>query len=192
MIRLLTGHPISLLEDSLVVDVHGVGYEVYVPAKQIQQLSQQEKVTLHIYTHVREDSFMLFGFSQAFERQVFVQLLDVSGVGPRSALAILDKGADAVVEAIQQSDVGFFQSVPRLGKKTAQKIIVELQSKMGSLRELNLTPLSQITRDVRDALVQLGYNEQAIDKVVSDLDPAWDIATALKWSMQNIGKQNHV
>jgi len=188
MIRLLTGKPLVWPQDAIVIDVHGVGYEVWVPTKQKVYLADKDEVTLHIYTHVREDAFTLFGFIDAFERQVFVQLLDVSGVGPKSALAVMDKGAEAVILAIQQSDVSFFQSVPRLGKKTAQKIILELQSKVGSLREFSLAPANQLTSDVREALLTMGYDETSIDQVLSKLEPDWDVAQALKWSLQNIGK----
>ncbi len=188
MIRLLTGKPIVWQEDAIVLDVRGVGYEVWVPTKQKILLMDKQEVTLHIYTHVREDAFTLFGFLDAFERQVFVQLLDVSGVGPKSALAVMDKEAEAIILAIQQSDVSFFQSVPRLGKKTAQKIILEMQSKVGSLQEFSLAPQNQLTSDVREALLTMGYDETSIDLVLSQLDPDWEVAYALKWSLQNIGK----
>lgn len=188
MIRLLTGQPITFQDDALVVDVQGVGYEVWLPTKQLQIARQQETVTLHVYTYVREEAFQLYGFLDALERRMFELLLGVSGVGPKSALAVMDKGAEAVVEAIQQSDVAFFQSVPRLGKKTAQKIILELQSKVGSLQEFTLAPQNQLTQDVRAALVTMGYNESAIESILPQLQSDWDVAYALKWSLQNIGK----
>jgi len=78
--------------------------------------------------------------------------------------------------------------VPRLGKKTAQKIILELQSKVGSLQEFTLAPQNQLTQDVRDALVTMGYNESAIESILPQLQSDWDVAYALKWSLQNIGK----
>jgi len=188
MIRLLTGTPVSLAEDVVILDVHGVGYEVWMPAKQRVLVLGQSEATLHIYTHVREDALQLFGFLDAMERRMFELLLGVSGVGPKSALAVMDKGAEAVILAIQQSDVGFFQGVPRLGKKTAQKIILELQSKVGSLLDFTLAPQNQLTQDVRDALLNMGYNEAAIESVLSQLQPEWEVAYALKWSLQNIGK----
>lgn len=190
MIRLLTGRPVSVASDSLVVDVHGVGYEVWLPAQQLQLARQRNEVTVHVFTYVREDALVLYGFLDAWERRLFEQLLSVSGVGPKSALAVLDKGAEAVVTAIQQSDVAFFQSIPRLGKKSAQKIILELQSKVGSLQEFSLAPQNQLTQDVRDALLNMGYNEAAIGQILPELQPDWNVAHALKWSLQNIGKHN--
>lgn len=187
MIRLLTGKPVDHQEDALILDVHGVGYEVWLPPKELLIARQKDQVTLHIYTYVREETLSLYGFLDPLERRMFELLLSVSGVGPKSALSVVDKGAQAVVEAIQQSEVGFFQRVPRLGKKTAQKIILELQSKVGSLNEFKLTPQNQLTTDVRDALLNLGYNEGAIETVLSRLQPDWEVAYALKWSLQNIG-----
>lgn len=187
MIRLLTGKPVDHQDEVLILDVHGVGYEVWVPTKELQIARQKDQVTLHIYTFVREEALSLYGFLDPLERRMFELLLSVSGVGPKSALSVVDKGAQAVVEAIQQSEVGFFQSVPRLGKKTAQKIILELQSKVGSLNEFKLTPQNQLTTDVRDALLNLGYNEGAIETVLSRLQPDWEVTYALKWSLQNIG-----
>lgn len=190
MIRFLTGQPTLLTDNNVVIDVHGVGYGVEVPLGQTNRICSQEKVTLEIFTLVREDALSLYGFLESRERLLFEQLLSVSGVGPRSAMMIVDRGASAVVEAIQQSDVSFFQSIPRLGKKTSQKIIVDLQSKIGSWREFSLPPGNGTARDVYDALQSMGYAPRLIDEVMSKLDPEWDVATAIKWSLQNIGKLN--
>lgn len=188
MIRLLTGQVALVTSESVVLDVSGVGYEVYLPVSDLRQAAIEKALTVHVYTHVREDALQLYGFSGDAERNLFVQLISVSGVGPKSALGVLDKGASEIIEAIQNSDIAFFKSVPRLGKKTAQKIILELQSKVGALQELSFGVQNQLTRDVRAALVNMGYDEQSIDDVVSQLDPDWDVKMALKWSLQHIGK----
>lgn len=188
MIRLLLGSVILVNTDSLVLDVNGVGYEVYVPSSSLSQASIEKQLQLHIYTHVREDVLQLYGFTDEAERNLFVQLLEVSGVGPKSALAILDQGAQQVIAAIQNSDVGFFRSVPRIGKKSAQKIILELQSKVGSLQELTFSAQNQTTKDVREALLSMGYNEAAVDEVIRQIDPDWEVKQALKWALQHVGK----
>lgn len=192
MIRLLNGQVQLVALESVVIDVQGVGYELFLPVSLLRSLvSQGEKAKrqFHVYTHVREDALELYGFSTAADRNLFVQLLSVSGVGPKSALAVLDKGAASIVEAVQNSDVAFFKSVPRLGKKTAQKIILELQSKLGSLAELNLAPESEIKRDVREALLSMGYASTDVEQILSQLDQGLKLEEALKWALQNIGKK---
>jgi Holliday junction DNA helicase RuvA len=190
MIRLLTGQPEPVSTDALAILVHGVGYEVFVGPRTRQALVVQDAVTVHVYTHVREDQFQLYGFLSGADREMFIRLLSVSGVGPRSAMMIIDNGVSAVVKALQTSDVAFFQSVPRLGKKTAQKIIVELQSKVGSIEELNLSPENSMQQDLRVALLNMGYNEARVDQLVREVDDSFDIAQALKWSLQQFSRGN--
>jgi len=190
MIRLLTGQPEPVALDALCIVVQGVGYEVFVGPRTRQQLMIQPTVTVHIYTHVREDQFHLFGFVSGSDREMFIRLLSVSGVGPKSAMMIIDSGVGPVVKAIQASDVAFFQSVPRLGKKTAQKIIVELQSKVGTVEELNLSPENTMQQDLRAALLNMGYNEARVDQLVREVDPSFDIAQAVKWSLQQFSRGN--
>lgn len=189
MIRKLTGQPEIIDQETLVIDVNGVGYEVFVPPKQLPILAKESTVTLHVYTHVREDQFSLFGFSELSDRQLFTLLLDVSGVGPKSALMIVNESAAAVIQAIQQSDVSFFSHIPRIGKKTAQKIILELQSKVGALEEFQLEMHSNLHQDLKAALLNMGYTERDVDRVVRQVEPDLDIATALRWCLKNIGKQ---
>jgi Holliday junction DNA helicase RuvA len=188
MIRLLTGSVAFLTTDAVVVDVHGVGYEVLVPPHQLNTFTLNSSVCLHIYTHVREDTLQLFGFASGEERQFFVHLLSVSGVGPRTALNVMDKGLGPVVTALQQSDVTFFTHVPRLGKKTAQKIIVELQSKVGSLRDLDLRPLASWQTDVQQALLGMGYPAAAIADTINQVDASLPIDQALKWCIKQLSQ----
>lgn len=165
MIALLTGTP-TILEDSLVLDVNGVGYGLAVGHKTLQQTLDKQTVQLHIYTHVREEALELYGFATLQDKRLFLLLLTVSGIGPRTALAITDKGATAITTAVQQADVSFFSSVPRVGKKLAQKIIIELTSKLGSLKELNLQPLTTFEEELSTALVSLGFSEQESAEIV--------------------------
>ena len=189
MIRLLTGQPTLFLPEGVVLDVQGVGYEVFLTLQSSRSIQAEQKVTLHIYTHVKEDALQLFGFLSTEERALFLLLLSVSGVGPKTALGVLNNGSSAVEQAIRQSDVAFFQSVPRLGKKTAQKIIVELQSKVGKENELSLAPESSLQLDLREALLGLGYDERSIASVVQKVDTELSIQQALKWALKTLGSK---
>jgi Holliday junction DNA helicase RuvA len=115
------------------------------------------QIELFVYTHVREDALELFGFETLEEKMLFAQLLQVSGVGPRMALAVLHAPAQHIIQAIQQADVTFFTAIPRVGKKLAQKIIVELANKLGTLQELNLAPPPSEHQDAIAALEALGF-----------------------------------
>lgn len=190
MIRSLTGTIQTILFEGIVLDVAGVGYEVLLSSRHISSLvaKQGTEVRICVYTHVKEDALQLFGFESESERELFVLLLSVSGVGPRTALAVLDKGSEQVVSAIQNSDVAFFQGVPRLGKKTAQKIIVDLQSKLGKIQDLALGPVSSSLREVQEALVGMGFDQSHVREALLDMDNELDVAQALKLALKKLKK----
>lgn len=190
MIALLTGKPV-IQKDQVILMVQGVGYGVAVGGQTLSNLSGKPEVTLHVYTHVREDALELFGFAEYEEKELFKQLLSVTGVGPRTALGIVDFGAQRVVQAIQTADVSLFTSVPRVGKKVAQKIIIELKGKLGSLQELNLGPRSPLEQDVADALLALGFSDTEVQRglrVMEDTTET-DVATLVKQAIKSISTQ---
>lgn len=124
----------------IILDVSGVGYRVLVPSKIFSHAKLKEDLKLFTYTHVREDTLDLFGFADLADLKLFEQLISVSGVGPKTALSIFSFGErDSIIEAIIKGDVDFFTAIPRLGKKNAQKLIIELKSKLGSLEDLDLS-----------------------------------------------------
>jgi len=124
----------------VILDVNGVGYRVLVPSKIFSHAKIKEDLKLFTYTHVREDTLDLFGFADLLDLKLFEQLISVSGVGPRTALNVFSIGTrDSIIEAVIKGDVDFFTAVPRLGRKNAQKIIIELKGKLGSLEELDLS-----------------------------------------------------
>lgn len=161
MISLLIGKPI-LDTHGLILLVNGVGYGVHVGTRILSQATSKTELTLHIYTHVREEALELYGFETAPERDLFLLLLSVSGIGPKTALQIADYGSDAITDAIQQANVSFFTKIPRVGKKMAQKIIIELKSKLGSLKELHIGGFSEHEQTIVDAVMALGFDEQRI------------------------------
>lgn len=189
MIRTLTGEVVYSFEEGVVVEVGGVGYEVLAGSNTASQVIGKKAMRLHVYTHVREEALQLFGFLTIDERQLFIQLLAVSGVGPKSALHVVDRGVSAVQAAIRGSDVAFFQSIPRLGKKTAQKIIVELQPKLGAESAFELTPLGSVKHDVKEALLSLGYDERSIQAVLGEVEESSGLETAIKKALKDLGRK---
>lgn len=185
MIGYVSGKPL-IQKESLIVVAHGVGYEVFVTSQTLLQAQNAEEVQLFVHTHVREDSLMLFGFPTVGEKEMFELLLSVSGVGPRIALAITSYGAGKIVEAVQTANVGLFSSVPRVGKKLAQKIIIELKPKLGSLYELQLGPTNKQQEDVIEALLALGFSEADIHRAIQQLDlsDSADTASMIKSAMK--------
>ncbi len=172
MIGRLTGIIDDNTKNPLIIDVHGVGYNVQVPAKYLIAIKIGTPHTLYIHTHVREDALDLYGFPEKNELALFTMLLSVSGIGPRTALGIVDRGVTAVEQAVRKSDVEFFTAIPRLGTKNAQKIIIELKSKLGASKALNLSEDSSEAKEVIDALLAMGFDKHEIKKALEKLDPA--------------------
>lgn len=171
MIGRLTGIIDSHIHNPLIIDVHGVGYVVHIPERHLAGIKPGRRHTLFIHSHIREDAFDLYGFASERELVLFELLLTVSGVGPKTALAVTDRGVDAVENAVRKSDVDFFTTIPRLGTKNAQKIIIELKSKLGSSKMLDLTGAeSGETKQVIDALTTMGFDRQEIRETLKKLD----------------------
>lgn len=189
MIGLLTGIIVYKSESSVILDVSGVGYKVLVPQSVLMNLQlNSEKAKLFIYTHVREESLDLYGFTSHEDLRVFEYLIGVSGVGPKSALGVFSVGARAdILSAIAKGDVDFFTAVPRLGKKNAQKIIIELKSKIGSTEDLDLSEGAEgRDNDVVQALQGFGFTQREAQKALNALDgkavtPEEQIRLALKY-----------
>lgn len=186
MIRQLSGSISQTLNDAIVLDVQGVGYEVFVPQSTLRRQQVGSTGTWQIYTVVREDAFHLFGFESLGDREFFGLLLGVSGVGPKTALQVLNDGSAAAIRALQQSDVAFFQKIPRLGKKTAQKIIVELQSKVGGDAAKLFSPAVPLVRDLEEALLSMGYHLDQVQPILQTVDQELTLEAALKWALPQL------
>lgn len=165
MIAYLKGTP-SIIDREFILIVNNVGYGVSVSNATLSQSVGKSEVSLYIYTHVKEEALELFGFPTQEEKKLFTLLLAISGVGPKTALAITEKGANGIITAVQEADISFFKNVPRVGKKLAQKIIIDLTPKLGSIKELQLAPLVGIQADVSAALQALGFNEQDVEDLI--------------------------
>ena len=166
MIALLTGRLAFKAPTHLALDVQGVGYEVFIPLSTYYNLPNvQDSLSLSIHTHVREDAIQLFGFSTPQEKDAFVLLLSVSGIGPKSALGILSAlPVSDLVSAIQSGDVEKLETVPGIGKKSAGRLVLELKDKLTRLHPALMPPDAQLLRgrdepfdDALSALTNLGY-----------------------------------
>jgi Holliday junction DNA helicase RuvA len=176
MIAWLRGRLVDKQPTRVVVDVHGVGYDVAIPVSTFYTLGDPgADIELRIHTHVREDALALYGFPTAFELTVFEKLIATSGIGPKLGLAVLS-GIDAAdfVSAVQRADVARLTRIPGVGKKTAERICLELKDKLPPVPGVALTTRAPARPDaLRDdlvsALVNLGYHRSAVDKVLDTL-----------------------
>lgn len=178
MIARLTGHIIPDGLDHFTVDVNGVGYLVHAPIGTAQRAPKLDdgRSVLVIHTAVREDAIQLFGFGSSAEKELFMKIIAISGVGPKMAIGILsDMDASAIIRAVQSEDVTRFTKVSGVGKKTAQRLILELK---GSLQNWKTddTPaqpaaVGTLEDDLRSALLNLGYKPIIVDDVVDKIGP---------------------
>jgi holliday junction DNA helicase RuvA len=174
VIARLRGKPVGSTPEGLVLDVGGVGYLLAATPSALRKADGVEEVVVETYLHVREDAMQLYGFADRAERELFIQLLTVNGVGPKVALAIVSGSpAEELRRAIVREDVARFQAIPGIGKKTAERIVLELKEKIGAgVVELLTTPSGDSHVVARDALVELGYTLVDAERALADTDPA--------------------
>jgi Holliday junction DNA helicase RuvA len=182
MIAALRGRLAAKQVPRLIVDVHGVGYDVQVPLSTYARTCEiGEEISLHIHTHVREDQIALYGFASMLDQQIFERLLAVSGIGPKVALAVLsgiqpsDLGA-----AVQTADPARLTAIPGIGRKTAERIVLELRDRLPAAVTVPDGPgavSSAIRTDLLSALVNLGYPRPAVEKIVNTVIKAQPDAT---------------
>ncbi|MBP9711635.1 MAG: Holliday junction branch migration protein RuvA [Candidatus Pacebacteria bacterium] len=183
MIGSIRGKITLQTEKFILVEIGGVGYKVAVSPDTISKIQKKDgEVFFFIHTHVREDSFDLYGFLAEQELEFFEMLLNVSGIGPRSALAILGIASiETLRKAIGTGDVSYLTKISGIGKKTAEKIVIELRDKMG---KEDMSTSLQGELDALEALKSLGYSQNesrdALKKVSPDLDTNKKIKEALK------------
>ena len=189
MISRLRGAPAGRTPDGLVLDVGGVGYLVAATPSALRRADGSSEVTLETYLHVREDALQLYGFADAAERELFVHLLGVTGIGPKVALAVVSSAPPGELRrAIALRDPARFQVIPGIGKKTAERIVLELEEKLGAEDVVPLPTSSSAPVSAhlvaRDALVELGYSvveaEQALARVDPDLPAEERVREALR------------
>jgi Holliday junction DNA helicase RuvA len=174
VITRLRGKPVGSTPEGLVLDVGGVGYLVAATPSALRHAHGKEEVVVETYLHVREDTMQLYGFADRAERELFIQLLTVNGIGPKVALAIVSGSpADELRRAIVREDIARFQVIPGIGKKTAERIVLELKEKIGTgVTEVAAMPSGDSHIVARDALVELGYTLVDAERALADTDPA--------------------
>jgi Holliday junction DNA helicase RuvA len=188
VIARLRGRPVANTPEGLVLDVGGVGYLVAATTRAVRHADSADELCLNTYLHVREDALQLYGFADASERELFLQLLSVNGVGPKVALAIVSGSQTAELRrAIALEDTARFQAIPGIGKKTAERIVLELKEKLAAGMP---EPSGAVTGAgaphvvARDALVELGWSvveaEQALAETNPDAPPEERVREALR------------
>jgi|AntAceMinimDraft_11_1070367.scaffolds.fasta_scaffold89667_2 Holliday junction DNA helicase RuvA len=172
MIGYITGKPLFEINDNLIVDVLGVGYQINITEQTRGWALLQSEISLWIHTLVRENNFDLYGFETKNELYFFKKLLDVSGIGPRSALGIISLAStDTLYQAIVNNNIAFLTSVSGIGKKTAERMCIELRDKLKDYSGETEFHSHVGDTDVVDALVALGYSPSQAHKALSEVDP---------------------
>ena len=175
MISFLRGRVHDKQPNAVTVDVGGVGYDVHVPLSTFYNLGEEgEEVSLRVYTHVHEDVLQLYGFLTEVERQLFERLIAISGIGPKLAIVVLS-GMEPrdLIAAVQRADVARLTGIPGIGKKTAERIVLELKDRLKQVTvpvaagaEPTSSPADQLRGDLLSALLNLGYHRQQAEKAI--------------------------
>ncbi len=186
--RLLEKHP-----SRLIVDVQGVGYDVQVPLSTYGSVGEVgSELSIRVHTHVREEQIALFGFLTALEQQIFERLISVNGIGPKVALAVLSGIAPGdLVAAVQGNEPARLTTIPGIGRKTAERIVLELRDRLPAALAVSpeaSTPGGAVRADLLSALVNLGYQRAGVEKALGDVLKAHPDATFDEALRQALGR----
>lgn len=193
MIGRIRGKIIEKSPPLICVDVNGIGYDVQVPMNDLYELpALGEEVTLFTHFVVREDAQQLYGFLNDAERQTFRTVIKITGIGPRTGLAILSGiSAEQLALAVEEDDLNLLCKIPGIGKKTAERIVLELRGKLSAIVPATAStvasPASQ-RQDIANALMALGYSERELQKVLKELDPSIDVTEGIRQALKLLSK----
>jgi len=194
VIAFLTGTVASKGATYALLDVRGVGYRLNMSTSSLASLpAEGDEVTVHTHLHVREDEISLFGFESVAEKEAFELLLGVSGVGPKVALAVLSSlTADALAEAVAAEDVALISSVPGVGKKTAQRVIVDLADKLGvggavAGAAVGKAGAGAAAAETREALLGMGFSAAEVASAMKGIPERTDAQAMLKHALRRLG-----
>lgn len=187
MIGYLHGEVMEVNTDHVILNVNGVGYEILCTLDTLSRMLLGEVVSFYTYTHVREDVLQLFGFLQTEEKQFFLSLLKVNGVGPKMAIAMMS-GAPAltIMEFIENEDIKALSKLPKVGKKKAEQMVLTLKGKLVLGKEAGGVAVSGSSKEVTSALINLGFKPPQVDEVVKKLDPNMDVQEGVRWALSQL------
>lgn len=201
MIAFLTGTILEKTPSALIVEVNGVGYQIFIPLNTFYRLPEvKESVSLHIHTHVREDALQLYGFLSPLEKELFLLLLGISGVGPKVALGILSgMELTELVQALRDGNVDRLRAIPGVGPKTAGRLVLELREKVNALSPAGLQPPTstgsesdKTKEDALSALVNLGYHrteaKRIVDKIAEETADSESVEGLIKKALKKLAK----
>jgi holliday junction DNA helicase RuvA len=190
MIGRITGILIEKNPPQITIDVGGLGYEVEVPMSTFYNLpAAGEKVSLHTHLQVREDAHCLYGFGSDGERAAFRQLLKISGVGARTALAVLSGlSVGELAQAVALQETGRLVKIPGIGKKTAERLLLELRDKLPKSTVTATAAVPDAGSDILNALLALGYNEREAASAMKQLPPGVSVADGIRQALKFLGK----
>ncbi len=194
MIGYLKGKIFSSKPTQVIIDVNGIGYLVFISINTFEKITNKDSVELFIHTVVKEDSITLYGFSAEAEKDMFELLISVNGVGPKSALSILSGiKSDDLKNAIINADISRIVAVPGIGKKTAERLVLELRTKIDKIPDEGSVEIPfSIKNEAVAALTTLGYNNKLADKVVRDLlssEPAAALEELIKKALSQLNRK---
>ena len=195
MIARLTGRVLTLDQGALVLDVNGVGYEIEVASSTANSVEIDKIVTLETLLIVREDAQILFGFTELTEKKLFQLLIKINGVGPRLAIGIMSGlNEDELSLAIMEKDIKVLTSLPGVGKKTAERLVIELQDKITFEKasgEKNKSKMSQeLLSDLEGTLLNLGYKPQEVDFAIHRIKiESTDLEVLIKAALKELGRR---
>lgn len=172
MIGYLEGTILKKLEKSIIVNTGSVGYIVHIPAPLLEKTQEKEQIQLFIHTKVREDDISLFGFDKTSSMDFFKQLININGIGPKTAMEIMSHNIEKTKAAIVMNDIAYLSKIPGIGKKTAERIVIELKNKVevGDLERMHQKLENHQQEDEAiDALLNLGYQRQKIIHILKKL-----------------------
>ena len=188
MIGRLTGTLIEKSPPTLVVDVNGVGYEIDVPMSTLYALPENgARVTLHTHLAIREDAHVLYGFGTAHERAAFRELIKVSGIGARIALAVLSgMSVSELAQAITLQESGRLTRVPGIGKKTAERLLLEMRGKLGADLPGAAAPVADGQADILNALMALGYSDRESAAALKTLPAGVEVSEGIRLALKSL------
>lgn len=182
MIARIKGEILEILADSCVVDVRGIGYQIHTPHP--HEFKVGEQVNFFTYHHIREDLQALYGFTTKAEKELYIKLLSVKGVGPKVAMTMLAATQNEILlHAIENEDVTYLRKIPGIGPKAAGQIILDLRGKLAAISNTQVLP-TQL--EVIDALTALGYTKKEIDFAMKNIDKNLEVESMVKQALKNL------